>query len=305
MSVIAREKSATRGVLLACCCSIPLTLPLTGPLTVSAQEVPASSLTTASIATTDTSVNPTKSRSTSAQQAPNSKQGLSFQMNEEGVQLVFQGRREEGLAKIKRSLEIDPKNSTALYNLSGLYLADGKPQEAIATINQALALDPKDLSFINRAAEASFANSDIPKAIEHYEHLTKMEPKYEQAMLRLGTLYAMTKNWEGAEKTLRSALSYNKNDTRVMNHLGTVLVMRAKYDEALPLLKRAHQETPSADTAMSLGIAYEGMKRPADAVKSYEEARALGNTDADLPKRIEHMKGATAAAGTNPTNPSK
>jgi|GEM_PF-6412379 len=256
-----------------------------------AQEVPTSRLTAASI----TSTSSPKTTVIDSKAVPNpptagSAEDRSFRLNEEGVELVFQGKKDEGLAKIKEALALSPKNHTALYNLAGLYVSSGNAPEAVKIMEQALAIQPTDTAFLNRAAEAHFLNSDVKKAIATYEQLVKIDPTFEQAQYRLGSLHAMQKNWDFAESALRKALAQSKDDARVLNSLGTVLVMRSKFADSITFLERAQKSSPSNETSMSLGIAYEGLNKPAQALKHYQEAINLGSTDETLKKRIDELK---------------
>lgn len=213
-----------------------------------------------------------------------------IRLNEEAVQLIFDGKQEEGKTKILAALEIDPNNPTVLYNYAGICLTEGKPKDAIDAMERAVKADPADLTLVNRLAESHFANSNLEQAVKNYERIVAADPKFDQALFRLGTLYGMQQRWPQAESTLRKALELNKDDARVLANLGSVLVLQEKYKEAVGMLESARAKKPNPEAEMSLAIAYEGLKNPTKALQHYEAAKKLGLADEGLEKRIADLR---------------
>lgn len=218
-----------------------------------------------------------------------SKAARSYRLNEEGVELVFKGRKVDGQKKIEQALEQDPQNATALYNLAGLELAGSRPKDSIALMERALAIKPNDPAFLNRLAESHFANSDVPRAIESYEQIVALDPGFGEAMSRLGTLYGMVRSWEKAEATLRRAVEVHPKDSEALANLGNVLVLREKFDEAVTILKRAQSIKKAPENSVALGIAYEALKRKDDAIAQYREAKELGDKDPELDRHLQEL----------------
>ncbi len=214
----------------------------------------------------------------------------SFRLNEEGVELIFQGKREEGKKRIEQALKYDARNPTALYNLAGLELANSRPKEAIRLMQTALTIRPDDLAFLNRLAESHFADSDIPLAISSYESIVRRDPTFGEAMSRLGTLYGMQREWEKAEDTLRKAVAVHPKDAQALSNLGNTLVLREKFDEAIATLRRAQELGATPGNAVALGIAYEALGDPAKALEQYREAKKLGDKDEQLTQHIKEME---------------
>ncbi|MFN8391966.1 MAG: tetratricopeptide repeat protein [Bdellovibrionota bacterium] len=228
-----------------------------------------------------------------------------FQLNEQGVELVFQGKRKEGQQKIQEALSYDPENPTCLYNLAGIELADSNTKKAIALMERAVALRPTDPAFLNRLAEAHFADSDLKGALKYYQQLVDLDPAYGDSMLRLGTLYGMLKDWDKAESTLRHATEIHPKDVRTLSNFGSVLVLREKFAEAILILEKAQGIKPLPENDVALGIAYEAVGDRSKALKSYETAKARGDKDAELTKHIAELANsvhpAVADSGPPPT----
>ena len=213
-----------------------------------------------------------------------------IQLNEQAVKLIFDGKSAQGKAKFEEAMRLDPDNPTVLYNYAGICLTEGKSADAVGAMEKAVKADPHDLALWNRLAEANFASSDLESAIKHYEKIIAIDPKFEQAMFRLGTLYGMRQQWDLSESMLRKALDANKDDARILANLGSVLVLREKYQEAIDLLNRAHFESPNAEVEMSLAIAHDGLKNPTLALEHYKRAKELGLKDDGLEKRITELQ---------------
>lgn len=235
-----------------------------------------------------------------------SRERRAYELNEEGVELVFQGKRTEGRKKIQQALDYDPKNPTVLYNLAGLSLAESRPKDAIALMERAVELRPNDLAFLNRLAESHFADSNIVRALEYYEKIVASDPGYAEALLRLGTLYGMAKRWDKAEETLSRAVKLHPKDTRALSNYGNILVLREKFDAAIEVLTRAQALKPTAENAVALGIAHETAGKKEAALRDYQSAKALGDKDPELDKHLAELDGVvtpSATAQTTDTRP--
>jgi tetratricopeptide (TPR) repeat protein len=80
---------------------------------------------------------------------------------------------------LKRAIEIDNKNGTALNNLAWLYCEfDRNLEEAIALSERACELDPFNDAFFDTLAEVYFKNRLYDKAIEAIEKAISINPNY-------------------------------------------------------------------------------------------------------------------------------
>ncbi|MCB0344403.1 MAG: tetratricopeptide repeat protein [Bdellovibrionales bacterium] len=233
-----------------------------------------------------TSMRSNASFSGGMRQVPHSPEEISFRLNEEGVKLILKGDKESGQRKIEQALEYNPRNTTALYNLAGLYLTEGTPEKAVQAMTQALEISPDDLAFLNRLAESHFANSDLRNSIQTYEKIVQADASYEKSLLRLGTLYGMVQEWDAAEKSLRRALAISPDDSRVISNLASVLVVQHKFREAIDLLDRLEPKELTSDIMTTKGVAYEGMGNKQAALEQFEAAAQAGKRDEDFLGKI-------------------
>ncbi len=213
-----------------------------------------------------------------------------MELNEQGLRLFFKGDAKAGAAKLKQALGHDPDNETILYNLSGIFLSQRDPKSAAGMMLRAIRNKPEDLSFHTRLAEAYLMDGMLEKAIDSYTRVVEVDPLFNRAIVKLGTLYAMTERLDEAETTLNKALRLIGDDPDILSGLGSTLVMQKKFAEAIPVLERAQQLDASSDNEVALGLAYESIKEESKALQCYRRAVALGDKDTELLHRIKEME---------------
>lgn len=246
---------------------------------------------TAQPATTKfTSMRSPASYSSASRAVPHSPDEISFRLNEEGVKLILKGNRAAGQQRIEQALEYNPRNTTALYNLAGLYLTNGAPEKAAEVMSRAVDITPDDLAFLNRLAEAHFAASNLRGAISTYEKIVSEDPEFEKSYPRLGALYGMVQEWDLAEKALRKALEQSPNDARTISNLASVLVVQKKYHEAIRLIDDLDSSDVNADILTTKGVAYEGMGKKQAALEQFEAAAQAGKRDQEFLGKIRLLR---------------
>lgn len=223
-------------------------------------------------------------------------------LNEEGVELVLQGEHDAGAEKISAALQLDPQNTTALYNLAGVRLSQSRTKEAIALMEQAVQLQPHDLAFLTRLGESHFADSNVPRAIYYFEQVMAEDPAFGETAFRLGTLYAMVKQWDAAERTLRKAVDLRPKDLRALSNLGNVLVVRERFDDAIKVLEQAQRIKKTPENSVALGIAFEAKKDTRRALQELKEARRLGDRSAEVAQHIEELERSSPSGSARPAD---
>lgn len=215
---------------------------------------------------------------------------IALRLNEEAVNAILHGDRAGGAELLKRAIANDPLNPTFLYNLGGIYIAEGKPAEAVKTIQKAVELNPNDPSFHNRLAEAHFANSDLKNAAASYEKVLEINPKFPQAKLRLGTIYGMQQKFDPAEKVLRDAIELSPKDRRAYSNLASILIAREKYSDALEVLESSKDLGTSPEIELAWAVAYEGDKDKDEALAHYKKALELDPKNEEIKARIAELE---------------
>jgi tetratricopeptide (TPR) repeat protein len=213
-------------------------------------------------------------------------------LNERGVELFLQGKRSQGSGKVKQALAHDPNNPNVLYNLAGLYLADGRADLALPVMRKVIFLKPDELAFQDRYAESCIATRELDSAIRAYERIEQEDSSYNEVLLKLSALYAMRERWTKAEQTIRRAHAHLGDNPKVLTNFGAILVARGKYAEAIPILKQSQHIEESAENAVALGMSYEFIGDVQKAIREYNRALELGTQDDDgLRKHLDEMLG--------------
>ena len=123
------------------------------------------------------------------------------------------GRIGEAERYLARAIRLNPKNAMAL-NYLGYMLADRgvKLKESIAYVERALEIDPRNPAYLDSLGWAQY-------------RLSLFEP---------------------AEKNLRDALRYDQDDPTIMEHLGDLLMITGRVEEAVleweSALAHGHEE---------------------------------------------------------------
>ncbi|UGQ47306.1 tetratricopeptide repeat protein [Massilia endophytica] len=136
-------------------------------------------------------------------------------------------------------------------------------------------------------AEALFAQGlqfhsqgELPKAMQTYEQVLKLEPKHFGALHHVGVIGFQIGNFDMAANFIRSAVAVNPDDASAHSNLGNALREQQNFDEALRCYERAIQlNGGDADTFFNRGAALQALQRTEEALRSYEQALAINAGD--------------------------
>jgi tetratricopeptide (TPR) repeat protein len=210
-------------------------------------------------------------------------------LNELGVQLIFQGEKEQGVHQLELAHQRDPKNAAVLYNLSGYYIAEKNYGSALSSIDKALEISPSDLHFLKRKTEALLPLRKFDEAITVYKKITQIDPDNGDSYGKLGALYGLKGNWQESESSLLHARNILGDTPAILNNLASARLMLKKYQQAIEVLEVAQQRWPTADREITLGVANEGLGNKQKAVTHYRNAKELGAANKHLDAHIERV----------------
>jgi lipoprotein NlpI len=90
------------------------------------------------------------------------------------------------------SIQLDPKDALAYYNLANVYFGEGNYSRAIAEYSQAIGVDSQyALSYVGRG-DVYRSEHDYDRAIADYTQAIKADPKYASAYLNRGIVELYT-----------------------------------------------------------------------------------------------------------------
>jgi protein O-GlcNAc transferase len=158
------------------------------------------------------------------------------------------GERNEAAAAIavfERALKLAPGNPSLLNNL-GLQLdATGESDRAERCYRDVLARRPGEIAALANLAHLLFVQERYREALEIYDRLVAGAPDAPADVWNnRGVCQKAMQNSAAAEDSFRRALALQPDSPQVLANLGFLLYERTRYDEARPLLRRAHELDP-------------------------------------------------------------
>ena len=165
------------------------------------------------------------------------------------VNLVNQGRIAEGMDGFRRALEIDPGHETARQTMVALLLEAKRVDEAALSLQEGLALNTDNTGFAMLLARIMVERNDIPAA-----------------------LFVLQ----------RHAAPPDRNPD--FHAFAAALYQRLdRHKEAIEQYQAALRLAPSAGVWwMGLGISFQAVERPKDALEAFTRAKSAGNLAPNL-----------------------
>jgi len=187
-----------------------------------------------------------------------------------------QGRAEDGVAGLRRSLDIDPAQPLALNNLGSALRGLGRADEAIDAFRRAVALDAGQVDArVNLATLLEFAGR-LDEAAEAYAEAAAVHPQPAGLRHAQGlTLWRLGRTAE-AVAALRQAVELEPGALGTLNDLGVVLEADGRLAEAMDAYDRVLAVQPDyAEALNNRGLALMQLDRLGEALDSYDAAVAF------------------------------
>lgn len=184
----------------------------------------------------------------------------------QGVVFHQRGDNASAIRLIGKSLEINPDFADAHVNMGAAQFADGNKKIAEGHFRRAIALNPgKGDGYSNLAAVLSDLG-EVDEAIEAYHEAIRRnhwKPIYAR---RLADLYMDRGEWAKAFEQYEKFLGEVPGDADAIYQSGYALDRLARFEEAEPRLRRAHELEPESLIGMfDLGTLLERLGRTEEA----------------------------------------
>ena len=166
-----------------------------------------------------------------------------------GVVHGEQGDLELALTHFTEAIRISPEAEIAHVGLGNIYRLRDAPEDAAASYRRALAIDDRSPVAHFGLGMALRQTNDLRGAIEHLARAVVLSPGLSEAAIECARLQIHLGDHEGAVALIAKALNANRS------------------------IGGLHA---------TLGLAHQKMHNPQQALKCYEEARALGWSDAEF-----------------------
>jgi protein O-GlcNAc transferase len=158
------------------------------------------------------------------------------------------GERNEPAAAIavfERALKLAPGNPSVLVNLGLQFDAVGEADRAERCYRDVLARRPGEIAALANLAHLLFVQERYGEALEIYDRLVVGAPDAPADVWNnRGVCQRSMQNSAAAEESFRRALALQPDSPQVLANLGFLLYELVRYEEAQPLLRRAHEFDP-------------------------------------------------------------
>jgi TolB-like protein len=232
---------------------------------------------------------------------------------ETGFALRFQQKLVEASAVWEKGLELDPRNVHLLHHLAVNYVWAGRYADADRALGRVIALSPQwSWSYAIRARLQVQWHGDVDRAqaiLDEASHIAGINSTFPNARRWLALL---RRDYPEVLRLLAEAERQASNDPDELARLslargqaqmlaGQPDLARRSYEAArAELEKKIAQEPNDADSHSSLGVAYGGLGRRADAVREAKlgcDLMPVSNTLNDADGRLEDLARVDAMVG--------
>lgn len=203
---------------------------------------------------------------------------------EMGIAYMRDGQDSVALKKLRRAIEVDPRNSQAHNVLGILYERLGESELATKHYDRAAAIDPRDPYIRNARGSFFCKQGQYVVALEEFE-LALDNPLYPTpwvALTNAGLCAKRAGKGEESEKYLRHALSRNPRYSPALLKMAERSYEQENHLSARAYLERFHSETDPTAASLWLGVRVE--KKLGARMKSIDYKRRLLKEFPDSPE---------------------
>jgi|SRR5579859_2123916 len=136
---------------------------------------------------------------------------------------------------------------------------------------------------------------DYQTALQVLEKMTTSNPDNEEALLRLGAVYELTRQPEKAVAIFEQAAKLNPNSGKIQADLGHSYLVNGQIGKAISTLEEAVKTDPgNAEALMYLGYAYQENHERAKAISAFEQAIKADPDQDEARAELQKLRGGTA-----------
>ena len=218
-----------------------------------------------------------------------------------GISELKTGKAADAEKSFNAVLKLNPKDTSALFNLAQIAFAKNDLDGAIANLNRVTVNDARmtnawallTSAYLRRgllSTDPAKAEADYLSAVRAGEGLIKLRTDAEAVTL-FGQALIQSKQYPRAAAALERATG-GPDATGVTFYLLGVAQSRANnFPKAIAALEAAAKKTPDdVNIYRELGYAFEVTKQYAKALAAYQKGAALAPSDADFKEAIERVK---------------
>jgi tetratricopeptide (TPR) repeat protein len=188
----------------------------------------------------------------------------------------FNKKNDEAVDYLNKSMEVADDFTPSKYLLADFYETQGDLQKALDIYKRILPYEPENANLHVKVGEIYFSLKDEETAKKHFEKAKDIEPSNPGACAWLAGVAEGKKEYESAIGYLRESSDFDTNP-KLWLRVSYDLTFLDKLDEAVSLLKKAHEKWPD-DTEISYYYAL-GLDDTGESKKSLEILKNIVKAD--------------------------
>jgi tetratricopeptide (TPR) repeat protein len=200
----------------------------------------------------------------------------------------------------KKAYELDPKVQVIGERLAEIYFKSQRIRDAVLEAQEVIQHDPDNLParrllariYIRTLGDLSAAagqRDTVARGIEQYREILRIDPSDTDSALWLARLYRLQNEHDKAGEVLRSVLEREPENEAAVEQFTQLLLDKGKSSQAIALLERIVNRSPTPGLLDLLGDAYTQMHDPVRAEQAFRKAIELE------PGEANHRRGLAQA----------
>lgn len=181
----------------------------------------------------------------------------------------MEGREREAESLIRRALELDPKNLTAIIALTEMRARAGDTTESVSLWRRATEIKEDDASLWAARARAEQAAKDAPSALKSFGRALAIEPANVEARLARADLFISSGEKAGALDDLRALEEPAKSDWKLAIAIANRFGLADRREDARRIYDALPEEAKTSEDGRKLHAALTDV-----ACEDTDEARA-------------------------------
>jgi tetratricopeptide (TPR) repeat protein len=159
----------------------------------------------------------------------------------QGLRMLDQGRYEEGKVLLKKALDDNIDNETALMGIARAYIETNRPDSSLPYLGHLLSVYPDYDKGLNLVGIAYMNMNQLDKAFSVFERIVKVNPKFAAAYHNLGLIYMQNGNLNMAMSYFQNSINVNRGYKPSYLALAEVLRRMGRNEESKQVLEFAKQ----------------------------------------------------------------
>ena len=173
-----------------------------------------------------------------------------------GQGFIAEKQYKEGIADLKKAIDLDPKKVPTYLILARVYTAMNDKVAAESMLKQALSVDPRSVDTLLTFADFHDLTGQPGQAETRYKQALEIDPDKEAVYLKLASYYQRHTKLAEAEATLQQLATRKPQAEMPQVYLGDYYTAMGQPEKALTSYRRATELTPSSTTARDKLIAH-------------------------------------------------